>query len=100
MENENFGYSLPGKEVTNPDFLQTFRRDISTYKKYAFITLLEIGVVHYLRERYAGNLPEAWDGAYFSATILAEVYLVGSFLYSLYCWRDISKHASELERRI
>ena len=100
MDEENFGYSLPVKEESKTGLLKIFQDDISSNKKYAFVTLLEVGIIHYLREKYAGGFPEPWDGVYFSATVLAEFYLVGSLLQSLYFWRDASKAVSELEKKI
>ena len=68
--------------------------------QFSLITFLEAGVIHYLRDKYAAGFPEPWDRAYFSATVLAEFYLVGSLLQSLYFWRDASKAVSELEKKI
>ena len=98
VDEEDFGYTLPVKEATSADLLKTFRDDIGSYKKYAVLNLLEIGVIHYLREGFYGGLPR--DGVYYSATILAEFYMVGSFLYSLYSWHTTPKQISELELMI
>ena len=100
VDEEDFGYTLPVKEATSADLLKTFRDDIGSYKKYAVLNLLEIGVIHYLRERFSGSFPEPWDGAYYSGTLLTEFYMVGSFLYSLYSWHTTSKQISKLELMI